>query len=261
LPNLQELDALTDFGLTVTQAKVYLCLNTLGSSKAGKLAEHAQVPRQDIYRVLNELFEIGLVEKQVQMPTIFNAIPIHKCINLLVKQRDNKTKELQKNAIRNLRYKKKIENNKVNPNSTVIIQKKDPVLLRAEQLLTSVSKCVDVLSPPNRLYPWIFDHSILFENALKRHVQIKVLTSNNVEKSIPKVLKEFCETSLLDIRFLDKIPSVSFGIYDQKKIIFELEVNNGYLESQALVSDNPCLIKLASDCFKFEWSQAISKIT
>jgi hypothetical protein len=86
-----------------------------------------------------------------------------------------------------------------------------------------------------------------------------VLTSNNVEKAVPEVLKEFYEKGQLEFRFLERLPSVSFGIYDRKKIIFELEINNGYLESQALVSDNPCLVALASDCFKFEWSQAISK--
>ncbi len=259
MPNLQELDALTDFGLTVTQAKVYLCLNMLGSSKAGKLAEHAQVPRQDIYRVLNELFEMGLVEKQVQMPTIFNAVSIPKCINLLVRRRDKRTNELHKKAIKNLGCKKSTQNETVSGNSIVIIQKKHPVLLRAEELLSSVEETIDILSPHNRLYPWIFDHSIFFEKALRRHVHINVLTSNNVERAIPEALKEFRENRLLDIRFLKKVPSVSFGIYDQKKIIFELEINNGYLESQALVSDNPCLIELASDCFKFEWSQAICK--
>jgi sugar-specific transcriptional regulator TrmB len=255
LLNLQELDALTEFGLTVTQAKVYLCLNSIGPSSAGNLAKHAKVPRQDIYRVLNELFEFGLIEKEIQMPRRFIAIPITKCINLLVRQRNIKTRIMQKKAIDNLCCKRMVEKEEAdNFSSTVIVQKEDPVLLRAGEFLSSVEKSLVVVSPPQKLFPWIFEQSVFFEKAFKRGVQIKILTEKN--GSIPDVFQKFLKTDLFEMRLLRKKPTVSFGIYDRKNLILELQGDNGYLASQALVSNNPSIIDLAYNFFKSEWSHA-----
>jgi sugar-specific transcriptional regulator TrmB len=258
LLSLNEIDALTDFGLTATQAKAYLCLNFIGPSNASNLAKYSKIPRQDIYRVLNELFEIGIIEKVVKMPNEFKAIPTDKCIALLVKRRNRKTKEFRKTAIENLSLKKyAMKQNTETNSSTIIVQKEESVLLKAEELLSSASKSVFVLSPPQKLYPWIFEHSLFFEKALKKSVQINIITFlENGNTKVPEIFEKFLCYDFFEMRFIPKIPAVSFGLYDNKKIIFEMEVNNGYLESQALVSDNPCLIELALACFKSEWSQA-----
>jgi sugar-specific transcriptional regulator TrmB len=257
LLSLNEIDALTDFGLTATQAKAYLCLNFMGPSNASNLAKYSKIPRQDIYRVLNELFEIGIIEKIVKMPNEFKAIPTDKCIALLVKRRNRKTKELRKTAIENFSLKKyAMKQSTETISSTIIVQKQEPVLLKAEELLSSVSKSVFVLSPPQKLYPWIFEHSLFFEKALKKSVQINIITVENGNKKVPEIFEKFLGYDFFEMRFIPKIPAVSFGLYDNKKIIFEMEVNNGYLESQVLISDNSCLIELALACFKSEWSQA-----
>jgi sugar-specific transcriptional regulator TrmB len=250
--NLQELDALTEFGLTVTQAKVYLCLNSIGPSSASNLAKHAKVSRQDIYRVLNELFEFGLIEKEIQMPKRFRAISITKCINLLVRQRNNETRMMQKKAVVNLCSKREVETEETdNFFSTVIVQREDPVLLRARDFLSSVEKNLIVLSPPQKLYPWIFEHSVFFEKAFKRSVQVKILTEKS--GSLPEVFQKYLKTGLFEMRLLRGKPTVSFGVYDRKNLILELQVDNGYLASQALVSNNPCIVDLAYNCFKAEW--------
>jgi sugar-specific transcriptional regulator TrmB len=255
LLNLQELDALTEFGLTVTQAKVYLCLNSIGPSSAGNLAKNAKVSRQDIYRVLNDLFEFGLIEKEIQMPKKFIAIPITKCINLLVRQRNIKTRIMQKKAIDSLCCKRVVEKKEAdNFSSTVIVQKEDPVLLRAGEFLSSVEKSLVVLSPPQKLYPWIFEHSVFFEKAFKRSVQVKILTEKS--GSLPEVFQKYSKTGLFEMRLLKSKTTVSFGIYDRKNLILELQGDNGYLASQALVSNNPCIVDLAYNCFKSEWPHA-----
>ena len=60
-----------------------------------------------------------------------------------------------------------------NFSSNVIVQKEDPVLLRAGEFLSSVEKSLVVLSPPQKLYPWIFDHSVFFEKDLREVFRLK----------------------------------------------------------------------------------------
>jgi sugar-specific transcriptional regulator TrmB len=254
LLSLNKIQVLTDFGLTTTQAKAYLCLNIMGQSSAGNLAKYSKISRQDIYRVLDELFEIGLIEKVVKMPFEFKAIPIDKCVALLVKQRNRKTVELRKTAIENLSLNEYLTKQGLeNRSSKVLVLNQESVLFKVEELFSSTYESIFVFSPPQKLYPWIFDHAMLLRKALKRRVQIKLLTSDNNSK-LPPFFK--VSHSNLELKFVEKIPRVSFGLYDNKNVVFEFEADNGYLESQVLFSDNPCLIQLALECFTCHWSQA-----
>ncbi len=252
--SLNEIQALTDFGLTTTQAKAYLCLTINGQSSASHLVKYSKISRQDIYRVLNGLFELGLVEKVIKNPIEYKAIPIDKCIALLVKQRNRKTMELRRIAVENLSLKEYLtKQGTENRSTTAIVQKQESALLKIEELFSSTSANVFVLSPPQKLYPWIFEHSMLFKKALKRRVQIKLLTSESNCK-LPDFFND--RISNFEFKFIDNTPSVSFGIFDNQNIVLEFEANNGYLESQVLVSDNPCLVQLALECFNYNWSQA-----
>jgi len=68
--NSDEIRLFNDLGLTSTQAKIYLHLNSIGNVTAKKLADVAKTPRQDTYRILNELFSLGLIEKKITKPVL-----------------------------------------------------------------------------------------------------------------------------------------------------------------------------------------------
>jgi len=251
------IQALTNFGLTETQSKAYLCLYLLGPSTVNSLVSCSKIPRQDLYRVLNELSDIGLIEVLLSKPKQFEAIPPKDCLHLLTKIRNSETEEFQKSFSELLINLEQLtpQFNK-NNNSIRLIQNKEPILREARELLINAKNSLDVISPEQKLFPWIFEHSTLFEQALERKVKLrlitnKILNSSNKEKLFKKFNKKHFQ-----IRYLTDKITTSFGIYDKEHVFLELNANNGYLESQILLSSNAVLIELTSAYFANKWQKA-----
>src|SRR5208283_2660828 len=78
------LKELTSFGLTGNEAKVYLSLLQLSKASAAEIAKLANIPRQEVYRVLPRLEKIGLVEVIIDKPTKYLAISPHDVLKQLI---------------------------------------------------------------------------------------------------------------------------------------------------------------------------------
>ena len=72
----RETQTLLDLGLTKAQATVYLTFVRSGQARVKTIRELSKIARQDIYRIINELVELGLVQKIIKTPNEFEAIPI-----------------------------------------------------------------------------------------------------------------------------------------------------------------------------------------
>lgn len=79
----EDVETLSWLGLTERQAKVYLALLRIGTSKAEAISKAAMIHRQEIYRVVTGLQDIGLVERKINTPIMFSAVPIDTAIKLL----------------------------------------------------------------------------------------------------------------------------------------------------------------------------------
>jgi CheY-like chemotaxis protein/predicted transcriptional regulator len=81
------LDQLPEYGLTEVQAKVYYHLLTLGQTSSTKVAKQLDVHRSEVYRVLRELAEKGLVtEHKGRRPTLFTPTPPEEALDILLQQ-------------------------------------------------------------------------------------------------------------------------------------------------------------------------------
>jgi sugar-specific transcriptional regulator TrmB len=79
--------ALTDLGLTHTQAKVYVALLQLKKANARKLQNLTNIARQDVYITLSELRGKDLVEKVIAKPTQYIPVPSKEAISILLQKR------------------------------------------------------------------------------------------------------------------------------------------------------------------------------
>jgi sugar-specific transcriptional regulator TrmB len=70
----------------------------LKTADVATIWQNSKVARQEIYRVLDELHNIGLVEKIVATPMKFRALSLNDGLSILLKQRYNKYIEIKKNA-------------------------------------------------------------------------------------------------------------------------------------------------------------------
>jgi CheY-like chemotaxis protein/predicted transcriptional regulator len=90
------LDQLPEYGLTEVQAKVYYHLLTLGQTSSTKVAKQLDVHRSEVYRVLRELAEKGLVtEHKGKRPTLFTPTPPEEALDILLQQQAKTLKRLK----------------------------------------------------------------------------------------------------------------------------------------------------------------------
>lgn len=74
----ERLKRIMDLGLTEYQARAYLALLELGSSKASQVGSVADVPRTRVYATMNQLHERGLVEIIPETPLRYRPVPIRQ---------------------------------------------------------------------------------------------------------------------------------------------------------------------------------------
>ncbi len=81
-------DKLTSFGFTINQAKVYLSIVQSSGTHVGKISKDTQLHRQDIYKLLPKLEQMGLITKTIDKPFNIEAIPVQKALeNLIFKEK------------------------------------------------------------------------------------------------------------------------------------------------------------------------------
>ncbi|MCV0402041.1 MAG: helix-turn-helix domain-containing protein [Nitrosopumilus sp.] len=77
---------LINFGLTKSQAKVFIYLGKYGSKTASEISKALQLPRTETYHLVNSLQSMGLVVAELSHPTQYTAMEMNKAISTLVKQ-------------------------------------------------------------------------------------------------------------------------------------------------------------------------------
>ena len=105
-----EVEVLHDLGLTFTQAKVYLVLCKYGTLEIKKIAKLASISRPDVYRILDDLENMGLVEKTISKPIRYNVFSYDQRVLSLLEEKKSDIKKLESDVhtlLENLENQKK----------------------------------------------------------------------------------------------------------------------------------------------------------
>ncbi len=81
---------LINFGLTKSQAKVFIYLGKYGSKTASEIAKALQLPRTETYHLVNSLQNMGLVVAELSHPTKYTAMNMREAVATLVKQEQDR---------------------------------------------------------------------------------------------------------------------------------------------------------------------------
>ena len=217
------------------------------------------MPRQDVYKTLNELFEIGLVEKKLIKPVEFRAIPVDRCLSLMIERRKRKNHEIEELAKRIVfaSPKKPVTIEREDSSQIILIPKKEPIAFKARDMINCAQKTICVISPHQKIFPWIYRDLKPLRKALARNVRIRFLTDSkwNEEQKQNYWLTQ-SNGHRPKIKYLPFLPKVSLGVYDSRELILELSATGGFLESEVIVTENLSLIDMAINYFQLMWSQA-----
>jgi sugar-specific transcriptional regulator TrmB len=260
-PDGQEIETIVALGLNRTQARVYLTLLKVGKAKAKTIWECSKVARQDIYRILTELEKKSIVEKIIDSPAEFRAVPLQTCVSILLEKKQNEfcvATEKSKELIRRFTKKQKTEatakgyeNRIISTNEAYIRKLKEGVITSNETI--DVIDTFDGLSYHATVYPELI--LALYD----KNVKFRYITNRPGKgRRLPELLKN---AELVEVRFISKEPLATLIIEDKKRATLSLTRSiHKSEEAPKLISDSPCFVAILHDYFERIWNEAIKDV-
>jgi sugar-specific transcriptional regulator TrmB len=251
------------FGLSGNEAKVYLALLQLKKANASATAKLANIPRQEIYRVLPRLEKLGMAEMIIDKPTKFLAINPEKVLSELIENQ----KEALSNQISELNEKKAVLENELKkiegrsagltvpePVHFALISGQHVINEKIEEMLENAKNEVLWIAPKLEIRrAVIYDRDKMLRECTKRNVNVRIITEID-EKNVDQVnrLSRFCE-----IRHSAGVTSLA-TIVDGKELIVGSAVHpsesltNGGLMHELWTNDSGH-INIMKDFFEKVW--------
>ena len=261
---------LEELGLTMYQIKVLLALIQCGESKASDISIISKVPRAKVYSVLDQLVNMGLVDKKPGRPVMYKPKPPEVIIERLkyniemeYKKKLNKIESVSKDLIKILRglYKDtKIEEREL----IKVVKVGEPSERETRIMISEARSEINVISKVFEYYPKVKEE---FISAINRGVNIKIIllgrkflsdNSKKIQEKIVKLIKEDLKnvkikfsTTILPLRGTIVDPSYE---YKSGKAIFVVEDPRLplYLRD-AIITENPSLVAGMKKYFDLIW--------
>jgi sugar-specific transcriptional regulator TrmB len=243
-------------GFTVTQARAYAALCQLGTSTAKTISKESNIARQDIYRILAELEEMGFVEKTITNPIMFQSIPLEEALNVMMEDRAEKNRELQTHT-QNLIHTFVSKNNGVfvKEPQFVLIPKGKACLQKGKQAIKATQNTIDCVTSHKRFLQMMFAIGGDIFEALNREVKIRfILDEFDQKMPLPKVLEDICKTSSCSISYISSTPRAIIVIYDKREVHIVTSTTGDFTGAPMLWSNNPSLVGIIHDYFETIWT-------
>lgn len=248
-------DELINFGLTKSQAKVFIYLGKYGSKSASEISKALQLPRTETYHLVNSLQSMGLVIAEMVHPTKYTAMDMKKAVSTLVKQEQERIDTLAtKEESLSEMWKEipffAVETDESKSEKMQLLHGTGPITNKIKDMINSSTedfKIYGSVSDLLRMY-----HSDVFD-----WIETSTSECHMVVSPLNKI-PEF----LLDMNpnLVRAIPSSSenkcFVINDKKEVlIFMRNANHPTRQVFAWWSDSETLVDMMSSLFELSWEK------
>lgn len=259
----EAVQTLADLGLTVLQAKVYIALARLSTAPGRAIAKVAKVAPQDVYRILTELHEKGLVEKIISNPNKYRGIPLEEGVTILLQRRDRQTQELQESVFRILERIDVQNNGEELIGSFVLVPGKEAFRNRIIKTWNSAKTSIDLM---NDFQEAIAIHENILDfkaGAVHNDVKIRAILSQPQNYSAHKEgFFGFRGKSPFDVRHTDcPITPAKLMIIDNKEVIISINTKLRTLDQPHLWSNNPALVQIIQQWYDTMWEKGRVTVT
>lgn len=252
---------LSDFGLSNTQAKVYVSIVQLGLARVGEISKFSKVRREDVYRALPKLEKMGLIEKTLGTPTKIKAAPLEEALSLLIKrQQDEAAKRMSELIIRvgefvkDFKAKKTLIKAEEKGPQFSLISEKGALFNKNATMIMNSKKQIDIISSRKKLTKFFYTSADLFKKAVNKGVTIRIITDRPTDEDLLlKIMKERIALGYaIDLRYTDGLPS-HYIISDAKEALITTSTEAYPEESPSLWTNNSGVILLLQKNFGDIW--------
>jgi sugar-specific transcriptional regulator TrmB len=251
---------LNDLGLTIMQSKAYMALAKSHFLTVAEISKLSKIQRTDLYSVLKDLEEKGLVEREISHPIRYRAIPFQQGLDLLLKKKEKKHVELQKKVadLRHTLGKLQKHRSSIKSESRFVIVPRSRIINSIEETLEKTQKSVDLILSQlqfSKSFVLFFDK---MEQSYSREVKWRFITEKPDQgRPFWEQVAYLKKKPSCEVKFLNTFPQTILGIYDRKEIfVFAIPTEN-IDGSHALWSNNKSLVSIVTDYFDILWVTAL----
>ncbi len=253
----EDVECLTCLGLTERQARVYLSLVISGPSSVKVISKISTVPRQETYRVIDDLYNKGFIEKIITNPITFKATPIQQATEILLQ---NKEAELDRTATKTSELIEKFEHKRV---ETVT---EEPSLRLVSGLskvksdsLVGIEKdqlCVDLAGPWEVFLTWLFSSFDSLQKEKQRNVSYRVIINKPKNAEVlARINSMLSALPNFTVRFSGDTAPFHISIHDRKLVTLSLLPHYNPNELNIIKSSNRVLMELTQIYFDTLWDK------
>ncbi|TFG27699.1 hypothetical protein EU527_18280 [Candidatus Thorarchaeota archaeon] len=262
-PN-EEIEALTDFGLTRYEALIYLSALKLGLSTASKIGKAAGIRREEVYRTIPKLEKAGLLERVLGRPIKVRALPIEDALEILVERQETEASKKLRNLIvakeeliDRLGQETQKYQEKEDHANFVLITEKDTLSKRVSSLIQLANSTIDFIDSFENAFRFVLMYAEALKDARKKDVRIRILTNypNNVEL-IPKALKKHVPENSFVVKYSDRLPS-RYAIFDSNNAMITTSTGDTFSGSKCLWTNDSNLVGIIQRDFEDQFRDSI----
>lgn len=204
---------LAGFGLTKTQAKIYLTLVALGVASVSEIAAASKIRREEVYRTIPEMEIYGIIRKKLQSPRKFSAVEPETAVAILTK---NKMKTMRE-EIENLRQKqvelvsrlKMIELPiKEEDSSIEVLSQRDNVFMKLTDMAKKAKRKMDMIAPVQNLELVYANRPRKLVEGVLKSVKLRVITDVCEPDDFTRKIMQFsvANNNPIELKQIEKLP-------------------------------------------------------
>jgi CheY-like chemotaxis protein/sugar-specific transcriptional regulator TrmB len=255
------------FGLNKTKARIYIALNVLGAATAAEIASLSKIRREEVYRILPELEETGIITSKLDAPRRFMATDPVTSVELLVKAKT----EAMKRELDALKLKKddliyRLSNTSFGvyeENTIEALARQDNVDKRLSQMIKKARGTITLTTSTDELEDILIAKSK--EPPLEGQLEIRTIINKSDLADHPdssdyidflrriRLLSSKANCTV-ELRCVDKTP-FKVLIVDRKEAIWG-ESKPGKMNSRFLWTNDPMHVGIMRRAFDSLWDEA-----
>jgi len=250
------------FGVTNTQAKIYIGLNVLGVASASEIASLSEVRREEVYRVMPELEKIGLVTRKLETPRRFLAIEVKTTLETLI---NIKRKAMEK-EITNLRQ-KKVEliaqlktitrlKTEEEDSSTEVFSEHISVLAKLVQMIKKAKRRIMLVSSLDQVGTVLVRKIEKTIKMGKNRISTQIIIDDSWlnETNTLKLMRSKIADKQIELRHVEMLPFNLLIVDEEEAIWGEFQPRNA--GSKIFLTNNQTQIGLVKMAFNNLWMQS-----
>ena len=228
---------LRNFGLTDVESQVFLFLAKNGILKAGDISKTIGKHKAQIYRILKNLQNKGIVESTLESPARFTAVSFEKVLDLIIKTKKEEANLIEKEKDELLDHWMSISLEKpaAAVDRFVIIEGRSNMYSRVLQMIEKAGK--EVLAVTTSLGVIRADQAGIIDAMKKRNIHFRILVEVSEEnlEIVNRIVKDvLAKHPNIEGRHVNIISGVCprFVIMDDDEAIFTITLK----ENSSIVS-------------------------